>query len=78
MNEAVKKADLVAVKRQSHKMKSSVSIMGMEALVHLLEEMEGLDDRAESIGRMENLGMQVSNLAEKAMQEVKEEIHNFS
>lgn len=78
INEAVEKTDFLAVKRQCHKMKSSVAIMGMDVLVTLLEEMETLGNKAENMERIEELCSQVNNLAEKAIQEVKEEISNFS
>jgi HPt (histidine-containing phosphotransfer) domain-containing protein len=78
INEAVKQADYVAVKRQCHKMKSSVSIMGMDALVNLLEEMEELGNKAENIQHIEKLSIQVAGLAEGAIQEVKKELANFN
>ncbi len=78
INEAVKNEDFVAVKRQCHKMKSSVSIMGMEALVKLLEEMEELGHKEEGIGRIKELNVQVAGLAEKALKEVNEELTGFN
>jgi HPt (histidine-containing phosphotransfer) domain-containing protein len=78
INEAVEKTDFVAVKRQCHKMKSSVAIMGIDALVALLEEMEELGNKAENIERIKELNTQVDSLARKAIQEVKEETSNFS
>lgn len=77
INDAVKKANFVGVKRQCHKMKSSVSIMGMDTLVNLLEEMEELGDKAVDMQRIEKLNEQVNDLVQQAIQEVKEEKTNF-
>lgn len=77
INDAVKKSDPLAVKRQCHKMKSSVSIMGMQVFVNLLDEMEELGDNASDMVLIEKLNIQINDLAQQAIQEVNEEKTNF-
>jgi HPt (histidine-containing phosphotransfer) domain-containing protein len=73
LNSAVSSGDFVTINRQCHKMRSSVSIMGINEMVCLLEEIEDLGSKAEGIEQIRNLSLQFNNMINRVMQEVQEE-----
>lgn len=66
---AIENEDYQGIKNRSHKMKSSVSVMGIDACTHTLEEMESLGKRAEDIGRIRSLFDTLSGVCKQAMRE---------
>ena len=78
LNNAVLKTDYTNIKSTSHKMKSSVSIMGISALVSILNEMEGLAKQNINIEKIKSLNDNVNAIYKHAIQEIESEIPNYN
>jgi len=78
INDAVLKTDYPAIRRLSHNMKSSVSIMGLSTLKPVLEEMQSLSEKAIEIDKIKGLNQQLNLICKKAMDEVEKEMLNYA
>ncbi|MGI8581165.1 MAG: Hpt domain-containing protein, partial [Chitinophagaceae bacterium] len=80
LDEAVSKADYLTIKQLSHKLKSTVSVMGISELTHVLSEMESLGKAAdpEGLETIKSLFGQVKEISSKAIVEVKIEKSKLS
>lgn len=70
-NEAVAKIDYTVIKGCAHKLKSSVSLMGIEDATLVLEEMEQLGKAKENPERIKLLNQSLNQLCEKAIHEIR-------
>lgn len=73
MNEAVTKTDYSTIKGCAHKLKSTISLMGIHDLMPVVEEMEVLGKAKENIERIKILNQSLNRLCEKAMDEMRVE-----
>lgn len=72
INDAVIKNNYPLVKSLAHKMKSSVSIMGISSLTPVLEEMMALGEKA-SIEKIKELNQKLNLICHTAIEEIKKE-----
>ncbi|MEJ7822239.1 MAG: PAS domain-containing protein [Chitinophagaceae bacterium] len=75
LDEAVSKADYLTIKQLSHKLKSTVSVMGISGLNPVLSEMESLGKAAdpEGLETIKSLFGQVKEISSKAVVEIEDE-----
>ena len=73
LQEAISREAYDIVKSRSHKMRSSVSVMGMDACTQLLEEMESLAKQAKDIAVIDTLYQRLSALCTEAIVEATDE-----
>jgi len=78
INEAVTKIDFAAIKRFAHRMKSTVSIMGISEMESVLEEMELLGAEGKEIETIKRLNHSLNLLNVQAIQELQLEKLNYS
>ncbi len=69
INEAVIKADYLKIKQISHRMKSTVSVMGISKLNPVLQQMEDLGAAATDINKIKKLSHQLIEICNKAIAE---------
>ncbi len=70
INEAILKTDYATIKSFSHKMKSTVSIMGISLLTPILKEMEDLGASGENIEKINILNTRLNSICKQAITEV--------
>jgi PAS domain S-box-containing protein len=70
INKAVIKADYLTIKQFSHKMKSTVSVMGISILDPLLQQMVVLGEAANEIEKIKALNDQLNEICNKAFKEM--------
>lgn len=73
LNEAIISADYSAIKQISHKLKSTVSVMGISPLKPILDQMEFLataDSEPERLELIKNLFVQVKEICTNAVEEI--------
>ncbi len=75
LDEAVSKADYITIKKLSHKLKSTISVMGISELAPVLSEMESLGTAAdpEGLETIRSLFGQVKEISRKAIVEIEEQ-----
>ena len=73
INDAIAKIDYSIIKNFAHKMKSTVSIMGISLLTPILNEMEELGSRAVNIEKIKELNQQLNLICEQAIEEIEKE-----
>lgn len=73
INDAVLKKDYPLIKSLAHKMKSSVSIMGISSLTPVLQEMMELGEKATDIEKIKELNQKLNLICKKAMEEIEKE-----
>lgn len=73
INDAVLKNDYPLIKSLAHKMKSSVSIMGISSLTPVLIEMMDLGEKATDIEKIKELNQKLNLICKKAMEEIEKE-----
>jgi len=80
LDEAVSKADYLTIKEVSHKLKSTVSVMGISELTPVLSEMESLGKAAdpEGLETIKSLFGQVKEISGKAIVAIEEEKSKIS
>lgn len=78
INEAATKLDYHTIKMISHKMKSTVSLMGIQVLENILDEMEILGQAENEIERIRTLNNSLNKLIEQAMHEIQIEKLNYT
>lgn len=77
INEAVSNTDFLSIRKSSHKMKSTVSLMGISVMANILEEMEILSTASKEIERIKTLNHSLKILSEQAIQEIYIEKLNY-
>jgi HPt (histidine-containing phosphotransfer) domain-containing protein len=77
LNKAVDKMDYPSIKSLSHKMKSSVSIMGITALNEILAEMEELSKSGKDLEKIKTLNNEVNEIYKQGIEEIEKEIPNY-
>lgn len=77
MNDAISKKDYSIIKRFAHVMRSSVSIMGISALVPVLQDMENLGAKAMDIEKIKELNEQLNLICKQALEELEKEKTNY-
>ena len=70
INEAVAKRDYLTIEKFSHRMKSTVSLMGVSSMEVILQEMETLGAAKNDIEKIQILNHSLNKLSEQAMQEM--------
>jgi len=78
INNAVTKTDYAAIKEFTHKMKSSVSIVGISGLESVLEEMRILAATATGIEKIKELNLKLNSVLKQAMEELEIEELNYA
>lgn len=73
INDAVLKKDYPLIKSLAHKMKSSVSIMGISSLTPVLQEMMDLGEKATDIEKIKELNQKLNLICKKAIEEIEKE-----
>lgn len=73
INDAILKKDYPLIKSLAHKMKSSVSIMGISSLTPVLQEMMDLGEKASDIEKIEKLNQKLNLICKKAIKEIEKE-----
>ncbi|PJB14989.1 MAG: hypothetical protein CO118_05760 [Flavobacteriales bacterium CG_4_9_14_3_um_filter_32_8] len=71
INDAILKKDYITIKNLAHTMKSSVSIMGISALIPILQEMEDLGKNTTALERIIALNKQLNLICKQAFKEIK-------
>lgn len=78
INEAVSKTDYAIIKRFSHSMRSTVSIMGISALAIVLKEMEDLGTMATGIEKIKEHNKKLNVICSQAIDEIEKEILKYA
>ena len=71
INEAIKKDDYSTVKRFAHRMKSTITMMGIDSLSPVLEEMETLGNEKNNMERIKELNEKLNETYAQALEEIK-------
>lgn len=71
INDAIAKEDYLTVKRFAHRMKSTITMMGMNSLNPVLEEMEILGSEKNNIKRIKELNEKLNSTYSQALEEIK-------
>jgi PAS domain S-box-containing protein len=77
INEAVKNRDFSTIKGSIHKLKSTISLIGIYDLIPIAEEMEMLGKAKENIERIALLNQSLNQLCERAIEEIRLEQKNY-
>lgn len=71
INEAIAKDDYLTVKRFAHRMKSTITMMGINSLSPVLEEMEILGTEKNNMNRIKELNEKLNSTYFQALEEIK-------
>jgi HPt (histidine-containing phosphotransfer) domain-containing protein len=71
INEAVDKSDFLTVKRFAHRMKSTITMMGINSLTQVLDEMETLGKEQSNMDRIKDLNKKLNSTYSQALEEIK-------
>jgi PAS domain S-box-containing protein len=77
LNEAVNTGDYQRIKNYAHKMKSTVSLIGMHDLEPVLVEMENLGAVKKDIDRIKELNKTLNDLCKQGIEEMQQERLNY-
>ena len=77
INEATDKVDFLTIKKHSHKLRSTVSVMGINDLESVLSEMENLAEFEKEINKIRQLNEVLNLKCQQAIEEVKIEKSNY-
>ena len=77
LNEAVDKSDFLTIKQFSHRMKSTVSVMGISVIEKILREMEDLGASESGIEEIKSLALQLNRIFQTAVAEAELEKLNY-
>ncbi len=77
INDAVLRNEFPAIKSLTHKLKSSVSIMGITAVQPIIEEIHKLAEKGADIDKIIELNKQLNLICKMAMDEVEKEQLNY-
>ncbi len=78
IKEGIMKENYAMIKKYSHTMKSSVSIMGITLLNPILREMEDLGTAAKDIEKIKQLNNSLNLICEQALNEIEKVKHNYA
>jgi len=78
INDAVTKIDYAGIKKFSHSMRSTVSIMGISILDPILKEMEDLGTMSADLEKIKTLHQKLNIICKRAIQEIEQEVQNYS
>lgn len=73
INDAIVKKNYSDIKSFAHKMKSSVSIMGISVLTPILQEMMTLGEKKMNIEKINDLNQRLNLICKKAIGEIEKE-----
>jgi PAS domain S-box-containing protein len=71
INQAIDKIDYLTVKRFAHRMKSTITMMGINSLSPVLEEMETLGNEKKNMERIKELNEKLNATYTQALEEIK-------
>jgi PAS domain S-box-containing protein len=71
INAAIDKDDFLTVKRFAHRMKSTITMMGINSLTPVLEEMEVLGNQKDNMERIKELNEKLNTTYTQALEEIK-------
>ena len=71
INEAISKSDYLTVKRFAHRMKSTITMMGINSLTPVLDEMETLGKEQNNMERIKELNKKLNITYTQALEEIK-------
>jgi HPt (histidine-containing phosphotransfer) domain-containing protein len=74
---AIEKSEYTVIKRFAHTMKSTLSIMGISVLIPVLQEMEDLGAKGESIEEIKKLNIRLDLICRLAINEIEKEKINL-
>lgn len=74
---AIARTDYLSIKKLTHAMKSSASIMGISVIKPVLEEMESLGAQATNIDRIKALNQVLNLICMQAILEIEREKLNY-
>ncbi|HBS86007.1 MAG: hypothetical protein A2W91_08380 [Bacteroidetes bacterium GWF2_38_335] len=77
INDAVEKIDFKTIRSTAHKMKTSVSIMGISSIKPILVEMEITGESDSDIKKLSELNHKLNSLCSQAIAEITAEKQNF-
>ncbi len=78
INEAISKIDFVGIKKASHSMRSTVSIMGISILDPILKEMEDLGTMATDPEKIKVLSQKLNIVCQQAIKEIEKEVLSYN
>lgn len=70
IKEAIDSQNYAVIKKGAHTMKSSASIMGIASALPLVEKIEELAMREESIDKIRQLNIELTRILEQAIEEI--------
>ncbi len=73
IKDAIERTDFLIIKKFSHTMRSSVSIMGISVLTPILQEMENLGTAGVNIEKIKELNGQLVLICKQAVREIENE-----
>jgi len=77
INDAVTKSDYDDIKRFTHTMKTTVTIMGIAVLTPILQEMESLGASRNGIEKIAKLNKTLNRICRQAIDEIERDKFNF-
>jgi len=78
INDAVSKIDYAGIKKISHSMRSTVSIMGISILDPILKEMEDLGTMATDLEKIKILNQKLNTVCQQAIVEIEQEALSYN
>lgn len=78
INSAIEKTDFTLIKKISHSMKSSVSIMGISQAASILKEMEDLSVKELNLEKIKDLKDKLNLICLQAIEELEIEKYNYA
>lgn len=73
INDGITKLDYLIIKKFSHTMRSSLSVMGITILTSVLQEMEDLATRGVDIEKIKKLNQKLNLICKQAIAEIERE-----
>jgi CheY-like chemotaxis protein len=73
LSEAIDRKEFSSIAKLSHKIKSSVAIMGVKRLQPILVEMEALGKSSSNIDKLQSLYMELDRIVQQALIEIQQE-----
>lgn len=77
VKDAVDNGDYLKIKTYSHKMKSSVGIIGISAVLTILQQMEDLGAKGEGIENIKELNKKLNLICNQAINEIEKRKADF-
>jgi HPt (histidine-containing phosphotransfer) domain-containing protein len=77
LGKAIATTDYATIKSVSHAMKSTVSVMGINILAPVLQEMQTLGDCQGDMARIRNLNLTLNGVCSQALDEIRAQKQNY-